>query len=131
MSQDQQALSVDVDRIRRLEAERARAIVAADVDALSRITDDDYVHVEASGRVRNRAEFLAGVTAGGGGFVRYDLIDNTVRVFSDAAVVTGAFENSFVNENGERTDRRARHIRVYVRRPEGWRNVSHQATVTA
>ena len=58
------------DRIARLEAARAKAIVEADIAALSRITDDDYVHVEVSGQVRDKRGFLDGVPRGrefGGG----------------------------------------------------------------
>lgn len=116
------------DRIARLEAARAKAIVEADIAALSRITDDDYVHVEVSGQVRDKRGFLDGVAPLGGRFERYELLENAIRVFGDTAVVTGLFENTFLSGDGRRTGKRGRHTRVYVRRGADWRNVSHQAT---
>ncbi len=122
-------LSEDIAAIAGLEESRARAIVEADATELGRLTDDDYLHIEASGKVRNKDGFLAGVAPKGGRFERYVLLDNQIRVFGDAAVVTGLFENTFVAADGSRTTKRARHTRVYVRRANGWKNVSHQATV--
>jgi hypothetical protein len=55
--------------------------------------------------------------------------ENQIRIFADAAVVTGLPENSYLKADGDRLVKRARHIRVYVRRAAGWKNVSHQATL--
>lgn len=112
-----------------VEARRAAAIVAADVATLDAITDEDYVHVEANGAVRTKREFLSVLAGGERHFTRYDLNDNRIRVFFGAvAVVTGSFENAATGRDGGLTIRKARHTRVYVRRPGGWRNVSHHAT---
>lgn len=119
----------DLTELQRLEAERARAIVAADIDALALLTDDDYVHIDISGLQRDKAGFLAGVAPREGGrFERYDLDDDQIRLFGNVAVVNGGFENCFVNAAGEQIVRRGRHTRVYVRRPSGWRNLLHQGT---
>lgn len=123
-------MAVDEDRaeITRLEAARARAIVAADIATLARITDDDYVHVEASGRVRDKSAFLAGVAPADGRFDRYELLETVIRLFGDTALVTGSFENVFVGGTAPPLSKRGRHTRVYVRRAGVWRNVSHHAT---
>lgn len=119
----------DVAEITRIESSRARAIVAADIVTLDRITDDDYVHVEVSGKARDKRSFLDGVAPDGGGrFARYELQDNLVRIFGDAAVVIGTFQNTFLTADGVRIHKRARHTRVYIRREAGWKNVSHHAT---
>lgn len=117
-----------LDAIRALEQRRADAIVAADVATLERITDPDYVHVEASGAVRTREAFLSFLTSGAGRFERYVLLEIRIRVFEDAALVTGAFENAFRRHDGGLSARIARHSRVWARRDGVWRNVSHQAT---
>ena len=118
----------DVDAIRALEQQRAEAIVAADVATLQRITGGDYVHVEASGAVRTRDAFLSFLASGAGRFERYILLETCIRVFEDAALVTGMFENAFRAADGHLSTRVARHTRVWARRDGVWRNVSHQAT---
>ncbi|BCW87628.1 hypothetical protein sos41_07580 [Alphaproteobacteria bacterium SO-S41] len=120
----------DADRlvIAALEDRRAAAIIAADVDTLAAMTDADYVHVETSGRVRTKQDFLETLRSGPGRFERYDIRENVIQLYGDAAVVTGVFENAYRAADGQCTAKTARHIRVYVRRSGGWMNVSHQAT---
>lgn len=121
----------DLAVIAALEEARAAAIVAADVATLEAMTDADYVHVEASGRVRTRAEFLETLRSGAARFERYELSDNRIQLYGDSAVVTGQFTNVLVSLDGNRTTKTARHMRVYVRRAAGWANVCHQATEIA
>ena len=120
----------DADRraVAALEALRAAAIVSADTDTLAAMTDADYVHVETSGRVRTKQDFLETLRSGPGRFERYDVRENVIRLYGDAAVVTGVFENAYRAASGQCTVKTARHIRVYVRRAGRWMNVSHQAT---
>lgn len=110
-----------------LEDARAAAIVNADVGVLDALTDADYVHVEVSGRVRTKAEFLETLRLGGR-FERYEVSDNLIRLYGDAAVVTGEFRNALRLADGGLAAKHARHVRLYVRRAEGWMNVLHQAT---
>ena len=114
-----------------IEAERAEALVQADIGKLQAITADDYVHVEANGRLRDKAGFLNAMRADGLRFSSYDLADNLIRVFGETAVVTGVFTNEMVRPDGEHVGRTGRHCRVYVRQADGWRNVLHQATEVA
>ncbi|MFV3126880.1 nuclear transport factor 2 family protein [Niveispirillum sp. KHB5.9] len=125
------AIEDDRAEIARLENARAQAIVAADRATLARITDDDYVHIEASGRTRDKEAFLVGVAPDGGRFDRYDLIETVIRLFGDAAIVTGVFENSFIGGTAPALVKRGRHTRVYIRRDGVWRNISHHATACA
>ena len=114
-----------------IEAARASAIVEADVATLSRITDEDYIHVETSGLVRTKREFLATIGSEAGRFERYLLIENHIRVYGAVAVVTGGFENTYRAADGRQTAKTARHIRIYLRGDGGWTNISHQATLVA
>src|SRR4051812_12406708 len=91
----------DLEAIRALEQQRADAIVAADIGTLERITDLDYVHIEASGAVRSREAFLSFLVSGAGHFERYVLLETRIRLFADAALVTGAFENAYRPSGGE------------------------------
>jgi hypothetical protein len=120
-----------ISRIESIEAARAKAIIEADFDMLDHITDEDYVHVESSGTVRTKGEFLDQIKNGSGRYERYLVLENNIRIYGYVAVVTGVFENSYRARDGDCINKRARHIRVYVCREARWRNVSHQATSLA
>lgn len=110
-----------------VEARRAQAIVAADIATLDELTDDAYAHIETSGRVRDKRGFLAGLADGTVKFSRYELTETNITVSGDVAWVVGAFENEAATPQGA-VVKRARHLRVWVRRNGAWRNVCHQAT---
>jgi len=121
----------DIDAILALEAERCRALVAADVTALDRLTAEDYTHVETGGGVRDKAGFLAILSRPGMRFTSWVIDENCVRIYGDTAVVTGRYHNTVRTSAGEQPPKQARHIRVYVRRDGRWQNVAHQATLIA
>ena len=74
-----------------LEARRCDAIGSGDLDALASVLADDYLHVLAPGRTVNKAEYI-------------EIIRNSprrpkrgalqVRLYGDAAVLTGDLENN-------------------------------------
>jgi ketosteroid isomerase-like protein len=113
-----------------VEAARARALVDADVATLDRITSDDYVHVESTGKVRTKAQFLDGLRQGEYRFESFVVDENHVSIHGDTAVVTGSYHNVIRTRAGVQPVKHARHIRVYARRDGAWINVAHQATQT-
>jgi ketosteroid isomerase-like protein len=113
--------------IARLEAYRARAIVAGDREGLAAMTSDDYVHVDSLGQIRDKAAFLAGLGGNGGQYVEYRLLENAIHVFAVTAVVTGSFENVHRAADGSSVTKSARHFRVYTYGGGRWLNVFHQA----
>lgn len=114
-----------------IETARAKAMVAVDIATLDRITDEDYVHVESSGKTRTKAQLLEGLRRGEFRFASFAVDDNRVRIYGDVAVVTGSYRNAILTPTGPGPTKNARHIRVYVRRADTWKNVSHQATAVA
>lgn len=116
--------------IKAIEAERARAIVAADVAALDALTDPSYVHVDADGQQRDKKGFLEIVAAQTGRFTRYDVTGNLILASGDLAIVHGRFDNEHVGSDGRIRTKSARHVRLYRRGPGGWLNILHQATLS-
>lgn len=114
-----------------VEAVRLAAMLSGDVATLDRITGEDYVHVESTGQVRTKAEFLAGFAAREYRFVRFEIEENEVMILGDAAVVTGRYSNVIETPAGVQPVKHARHIRVYALRDGAWINVAHQATAIA
>lgn len=107
---------------------RLRAMLDADIETLDRITAADYVHVESSGQVRTKAQFLDGLRDREYRFKRFVIEENDVRIMGSAAVVTGRYHNVIETPDGVQPVKYARHIRVYERRNGQWMNVAHQAT---
>jgi len=116
------------EQIHAIEALRAQAILDADVATLRAMTGDDYVHVDGSGRLRNKEEFLASLRGDHAHYTRYSIADNVVSIHADVAIVTGRFQNEHVTSTGAKISKSGRHLRVYVRSLNGWRNVAHQGT---
>lgn len=114
-----------------LDEARARALVSVDIAALERITGEDYVHVESSGKRRSKAEFIEGLRHGEYRFDSFTIDENAVSIYGDTAVLTGRYHNDIRTAAGLQPTKYARHIRVYVRRGDGWVNVAHQATAVA
>lgn len=117
-----------VSQVRAVEAERARAMADADLTTLARITSDDYVHIESTGQLRSKSEFLDGFRRGEYHFESFVVDDSHVSLYGDTAVVSGRYHTVIRSMRGTRPRKDARFTRVYVLRDGNWRNVAHQAT---
>lgn len=118
----------DVEEVLAIDARRIAALVAGDLATVEALTAEDYTHVETNGGRRDKAGFLALLARPDFRFVRWTIDENVARVFGDVAVVTGSYRNVTRTAAGEQPEKRARHIRVWVRTNGAWRNVAHQAT---
>ncbi|MCJ2187925.1 nuclear transport factor 2 family protein [Novosphingobium beihaiensis] len=111
-----------------VEAVRLKAMLEGDVETLRRMTGDDYVHVESTGQVRTKEEFLAGFKDREYRFVSFVIEENHVNLMGNVAVVTGRYRNVIETPAGVQPVKYARHVRVYAFRGGEWINVTHQAT---
>jgi len=111
----------------KLERERAQATVKGDLAFLDRTTSDDYTGINEVGELRTKAELLDGFKAGSIKFVSNDVEDLNVRIYGNAAVVTG---RAISKELYQGTDFGAeyRFTRVYVKREGNWQSVAYQST---
>lgn len=124
MNADQTAIQ----QIHAIEALRVKALVNADIATLDRITAENYIHVESSGRRRTKREFLDGFAHAEYRFESFVIDENQIQVFGATALVTGCYHNDIRTPDGLQPAKYARHIRVYVKNEDEWRNVAHQAT---
>jgi len=113
------------ERLRRLELERCAAITSGDVDALTAMLSDDYVHVHMTGRVDDRAGHVGAIAARPRRTTRGEL---TVRTWGDLAVLTGELTNHMEMPDGGTRQMLAYCHQVAVRRDDTWRFVSVQLT---
>jgi hypothetical protein len=119
---------LEVEQVLAVEAMRVRALLNADIATLDQITAQDYVHVESNGRRRSKTEFLDSLARSEYQFESFVIDENYVRMVGPVAIVTGCYHNDIRTREGLQPTKYARHIRVYVKDGDLWRNIAHQAT---
>ena len=106
------------------------AIVKKDIATLESILAPDFLFIDADGSITRRADLLAGIRSPELEIDPFVTRDVEVRVYGDAAVLTGWFEQTG-RWRGQPFRQRARYTDVYVRTPRGWLAVSAQASTLA
>ena len=118
----------DQDDLSSMEQRRCQALMDGDAATLESMLTDDLVHVHLSGKTDTKAGYMAGfrneylfrdVTRG----------DLTIRVFGDAAVMTGPLSQTLiVRASGEELAVSAVTTQVWNRTGKGWElNTCHNA----
>jgi len=103
------------------------AVVNADMAFLERVLHKDYTHYRPRGTAETRAEYLENRKRG---VVHFDLLvsdEIKVRLYGDAAVVTGRSTAKGKDQQGAIDDQRL-WTRVFVRQDGRWQVVHFQAT---
>jgi ketosteroid isomerase-like protein len=115
--------SADVKELGRLEKVWNDAHLSGNADALERLWADDLVVTVPNMPVMDKTESLAFVRSGKMKFQVYKTSDLRIRVYGDAAVVTGQLERTRSANRGEFEDD-WRFTKVYVRRSGRWQVVA-------
>ena len=120
--------SGDADReIRALEIAHNSAIARGDVSRVDDLTSDDFTLITPRGFLFNKREMLRGLADGAFSYEYRQIYDLKIRVYGDAAVVTGRSVHT-VQEKGRDCSDANRYTRVYVREQGRWRVVAWQTT---
>ena len=115
--------SMDAMELQRLEQVWNEAQLNGDTDALNRLWDDDMVITVPNMPVMEKSESLDFVRSGRMKFKTYKTSDIRIRVYGNAAVVTGQLERSRSGNRGE-FEEDWRFTKVYVRRAGKWKVVA-------
>jgi len=120
-----QVLSPAEQEVWNAEQAREAALQRADIAQVERLTAGDFIHIDTSGRILQRADWLARTP-------RKRLNDNyedlRIRVYGDTAVLSA--ERSWTwQETGEKL--RTRLLKIWVKRDGGWKAVASQSTKIA
>jgi hypothetical protein len=109
-----------------LNAEKAVADARAsnDASALDRLTSSDFLWVRPTGIIIGKKELLDDLKAGRLGKYEFDG-EQQVRIFGDAAVVTGG---RVLHSSSSATERRIIVTNVWVRKDGRWQRVSSHTT---
>lgn len=122
------------ERIIALERGRADALVSGDIDGFADLLTEDCVYIHASGRVDDKASYVAAQRSGTNRFLRFEYEDLRVRVFgAHVAVLTGRMRNWV--RTGDETKMNDHRIQsVWVRREasgDDWKFASYCAAAIA
>jgi F0F1-type ATP synthase epsilon subunit len=110
--------------IRRVEEKRREALLRSDTAALDQIFADEYSITNQFGQLQTKAQMMSALKSGALKFESIDEDDVIIRVYGDAAVVTGRATSK--HEGRETT--KVRFTRVYVKRRGQWQAVTNQVT---
>jgi ketosteroid isomerase-like protein len=109
-----------------LERRRCEAIGSGDAKTLAVLLDDEYVHVHGTGKIDNKAGFIANIMQRPRKTERGEL---TVRLFGDIAIVTGEQFNYMQADSGKAPERSKNQVTQVLRRVGGqWKYLSFQLT---
>ncbi len=115
------------EEIRTLELAHNAAIARGDVAVVDRMTRGDFTFITTRGLVVTKAGMLKGLAEGAFKYEYRQIYDLSIRVYGDAAVVTGRSLHTG-QEDGKDSSDAYRYTRVYVRENGQWLAVLWQAT---
>ncbi len=115
------------EQIKKMERDRAAAVVKADVATLEGLISDDYIFINANGQMSNKAETMNNIKTGVIKLTSNEVSDMKVRVYGDTAVVTGK-STAKGTLAGRELKGPVMFTRVYVKKNGKWQSVAFQQT---
>lgn len=116
-------------QILRIETEGREATLKNDLAANDRLLADDWININTDGSVTTKAKLLRLLKAGSFQILSIENDEVLVRVFGDAAVVTGRSTTKRAGDNGDTLTRQVRFTRVYALNKGRWQVVSAHNTL--
>ena len=122
--------SADIAELTRLEQVWNDAYVHGNVEPLEQLLADDLIVTMTDMSVLSKAQSIGLLRSGRLKFPRYETSDIRIRVYGDAAVVTGRLQRTRT-VNGTNVDDDWRFTKVYIRRSGKWQVVAWHASTNA
>lgn len=114
--------------IEALEEQWRQALLTNNIQAIDKLTADDYTAISASGTIENKQQFLDNRKSGHWQIAGMELSDRKIRFYGSTAVVTCLVQITGKN-NGVDISGSLRYTRVYSLNASGvWRVVSFEAS---
>jgi ketosteroid isomerase-like protein len=115
------------EQIKKMERDRAAAVVKGDVAAIEAQTSDDYILINANGELSDKAKTMNNIKTGVIKLTANEVSDLRVRVYGDTAVVTGK-STAKGTIGGRELTGPVMFTRVYVKKGGKWQSVAFQQT---
>lgn len=117
-------------QIMQLEKEGREATLKNDVEANDRLLADNWININPDGSVTTKARLMELLKTSPFKIMSIENDEVTVRVYGEAAVVTGRSTSKRAGQSaGEIVTRQVRFTRVYAKRDGRWQVVSAQNTL--
>jgi ketosteroid isomerase-like protein len=113
-----------------LEKETVHALMLNNTTFFKRVYGEDFVGTTATGRVINKATYMASIASSSSRYTVFIASDIQVRIFQDTAVVSSLWTARGA-QDGRSFDRQYRVTHVYIYGQRGWQAVSSQETLLA
>ena len=101
-----------------------KAMVAGDKAALEKLAMDELSYGHSSGRLENKAEFIATLTSGKAGFSAIELSDQTINVVDKIALVRHVFNGTRRNDA---SNMKLAILTVWLQQQDQWKLLARQA----
>jgi len=116
----------DEQEILRLFEDGDRALIAGDVEELSRIFADDYVQYDESGDVSTKADVIDNLRSGNIRYVSMASTGRRIRILRDDVAIVHGSEDDVVEQGGRRFPVLYVYMDVVVKRGGRWQIVGSQ-----
>ena len=117
--------------ILRLESEGREATLKNDIKANDRLLADNWMNINPDGSITTKAKLMELLKDNSFKIMSIENDEVMVRVFGDAAVVTGRSTTKRTGQGGEVIARQVRFTRVYAKNQGRWQVVSAHNTLIA
>jgi ketosteroid isomerase-like protein len=115
------------EQIKKMERDRAAAVVKGDVAAIEGLTSDDYTLINANGQLSGKAQTMDAIKTGSIKLTSNEVSEMKVRIYGDTAIVTGRSDAKGV-VGGRELKGPVMFTRVYVKKGGKWQSVAFQQT---
>ena len=115
------------EQLKKMEKDRAAAVVKGDVAMLAGLTADDYILINANGQLSDKATTMNAIKTGVIKLTANEVSDLKVRVYGNTAVVTGK-SDAKGTIGGHELKGPVMFTRVYVKKNGKWQSVAFQQT---
>lgn len=110
-----------------LESQIATAVIRKDKEFIQRVFGDDFVYTGVRGEMKRKEDILTELTSGKLKFTELKFDNQQVRIYGEAAIVTGRATTKGQSPQGEIRGA-FRYTRVYIQRDGRWQLVAFQGT---
>jgi ketosteroid isomerase-like protein len=117
--------------ILQLESEGRKATLENDIKANDRLLADNWLNINPDGSITTKAKLLELLKDGSFKIMSIENDEVMVRVYGDAAVVTGRSTTKRAGQGSEVVARQVRFTRVYAKSKGQWQVVSAHNTLIA
>jgi ketosteroid isomerase-like protein len=115
------------DQLKKMEKDRAAAVIKGDVATLDTLTADDYMMINLNGQLADKSTTMNNIKTGSIKLTANDVSDMKVRIYGNTAIVTGK-STAKGSIGGRELKGPVMFTRVYVKNNGKWQSVAFQQT---